>query len=211
MGKDKTQQTAQTQTETKYTATPEERQLQASQLGQATAFDPIQRQLNSNAGGLINSLLQGQNLPGYLNQLPGGIDQGVTNDIVGQSLQDLYPQFQQAGILDSGTAAQISGRTAADIRTNAAQFNLQNLMQLLNLAVGGQAQVQQPIMQNNQMLGQGLAGLRTMNQTGSSTQTTIGMNPFLKSFQTSLGNTLGSFRAPIGNSGGGFNMGRSYP
>lgn len=167
-------------------ATPEERQLNQLQLEQARAFDPIQRQLNANGGNLVNQLLTGQALPGYLNTLPGGISPDVTQHIVDQSLRDLYPQFQSSGILDSGVAASIAGRTAGDIRASAEQFNIQNLQQLLNLAVGGQAQVQQPMLNTTSQLGSRLAGLRTTNQTITA------MNPFLKSFQESAGKTLGS-------------------
>lgn len=142
-------------------------------------------------------------MPGYLNTLPGGISEDVVGSITQQSLQDIMPSFQKSGILDSGTAAQISSRTAADIRNQAAQFNIQNLMQLLNVGVGGQAQVQQPALATSQMLNQSLAGLRSINQTGSSSGVTIGMNPFLKSFQTSLGTSLGS--GSFGSGGGGNN------
>lgn len=169
-------------------ATPEERALNQLQLEQARAFDPQQRKMNENAGNLVNQLLTGQSLPGYLNTLPGGISPEVTQRIVDQSLKDLYPQFQSSGILDSGVAASIAGRTSGDIRASAEQFNIQNLQQLLNLAVGGQAQVQQPMLQTTSQLGSRLAGLRAT----SGTQTTTAMNPFLKSFQESAGKTLGS-------------------
>ena len=80
-------------------------------------------------------------------------------------------------------------------------------MQLLNIAAGGSAQVQQPGLQTAGQLGQSLSGLRSINQTGSysSTSTTVGMNPFLKSFQESAGQSLGTF----GRSGGKWNFGRS--
>lgn len=167
-------------------ATPEERQLNQLQLEQARAFDPIQRQLNANGGNLVNQLLTGQALPGYLNTLPGGISPDVTQHIVDQSLRDLYPQFQSSGILDSGVAASIAGRTAGDIRASAEQFNIQNLQQLLNLAVGGQAQVQQPMLNTTSQLGQRLSGLRSVTSTQTS------MNPFLRSFQQSAGQGLGN-------------------
>ena len=196
MGGDKSkQQTAQqTQTKTEYVQSPEERERLAFQLEQEKQFAPFQQSLNTNAANLINALLQGQALPGYLNQLPGGIDAGVTQGIVNQSLSDIAPRFQASGILDSGVAAQISGRTAADIRNQSAQFNLQNLQQLLNLAVGGQSQVQQPAQQTSAQIGNSLAGLRSVNQSGTTqgTTTNIGMNPFWKSFQTSAGQRLGN-------------------
>lgn len=184
MGADKTT----TKSEQKSQATPEEIALNRLQLEQAQAFDPQQRMMNENAGTLVNRLLTGQSLPGYLNTLPGGISPDVTQTIVDQSLRDLYPQFQSSGILDSGVAASIAGRTAGDIRASAEQFNIQNLQQLLNLAVGGQAQVQQPMLNTTSQLGSRLAGLRST----SGTSTVTAMNPFLKSFQTSLGQSLGS-------------------
>lgn len=186
---------------TKVEPTDQEKALQGLQLGQAQAADPYQRQVNQSGLQLVNSLLNGQSLPGYLNQIPGGISEDVTSGIVKQSLADIAPSFQSAGILDSGVAASISGRTAADIRTQAAQFNIQNLMQLLNQAIGGQASVQQPIMSNNQTLSSGLAGLRSTTTSGSTT--TLGMNPFLKSFQSSFGETLGKSFGKVGRTDGG--------
>jgi len=151
-----------------------------------TASSAFAGATNANGGNLVNQLLLGQSLPGYLNTLPGGISPDVTQHIVDQSLKDLYPQFQSSGILDSGVAASIAGRTSGDIRASAEQFNIQNLQQLLNLAVGGQAQVQQPMLNTTGQLGQRLSGLR------SSTSTVTAMNPFLKSFQQSLGQNLGN-------------------
>lgn len=165
-------------------ATPEERKLNQLQLEQAQAFDPIQRQLNSNGGNLINMLLTGQNLPGYLNGAIG-INEQQTQSMVDQSLKDLYPQFQSSGILDSGVAASIAGRTSADIRNQNAQFNVQSLQQLLNQAIGGQASVQSPALSTTAQLGGRLTGLR------STTSIQTAMNPFLKSFQQSAGSSFG--------------------
>jgi hypothetical protein len=140
---------------------------------------------------LGNLLLKGMGLPGYLNTLPGGISEDVTQSIVDKSLRDVKGFGQQGGLLDSGVLQSIAGRTAGDIRMGSAQFNLQNLAQLLNLALGGQAQVQQPVIGQGIALGQRLAGLTSTTQTGTNNQTTTSMNPFMKSFQTSLGTTLG--------------------
>ena len=199
MGAEKsTQTTVQNQTSTPAPTVEETRlnqlDLQAREANQQGTIDIQKNSLN-----LGNLLLQGLQLPGYLGGLPQGISPQVTDELVQQSLRDIKPSFQQGGILDSGVAASIAGRTAGDIRLNSAQFNLQNLQQLINLAVGGQAQIQQPIIGQSQILGQRLAGLRSLNQTGTNTQTTSSMNPFLKSFQTSLGKTLGS---PSFKSGG---------
>jgi len=176
--------------------------LQAREANQQGTID-IQR----NALNLGNLLLQGQQLPGYLRGLPGGISEDVTQDLVNQSLRDIKPSFQQGGILDSGVAASVSARTAGDIRRGSAEFNLNNLQQLLNLAVGGQAQIQQPILAQSQALGGRLAGLRTVNQTGTTTATSSSMNPFLKNFQSSLGTSLGSWGGGFGPSGKSLSFG----
>lgn len=117
---------------------------------------------------LVNNLLQGNaNLPGFFNTLAGGINESQTQNISQQALRDLYPQFQGQGILDSGTAASVAGRTAGDIRTNVAEYNQQNLLNLLNLALSGQAQIQQPILNQSSILSSRLQGLRSVNTQGT--------------------------------------------
>lgn len=181
---------------TQYTPTAEETAYNKLKLGTATDLEPQIKDVQSQGLTLSSQLLRGQGLPGYLSNLPGGISPDVTQSIVNQSLKDIQPQFQQSGLLDSGVNAAISARTSSDIRNQAAQFNLGNLMQLLNLGVGGQAQVQAPIEGFSSQLSGRLAGLRGVSTTGSSSYNgisrTSGMNPFLKSFQQSAGNTLGS-------------------
>ena len=181
----KTQQTQQTQ----YTATPEEREMERAQLEQFRQVSPYQTQVQKSGLNLSNLLLGGQQLPGYLQGLTGGIDENQIQNIVRQSLRDIPTSLQASGILDSGEGQEYYARQAAGVRSNVAQFNIQNLQQLLNQALGGQAQVQQPINQATGMLGSQLAGLRSINQTG--TTTTIGMNPFLKSFQQGAGSEFG--------------------
>lgn len=198
MGKSK--ETTTTQTETKATPTPQELEMQQLQLDQFKRTSGPQTDVQLSGLNLINRLLQGEtNLPGFFGQVGQGISPEITSGIVQQSLQDLYPQFQQQGILDSGTAASIAGRTAGDIRRGSAEYNLNNKLNLLNMALGGQAQIQQPLLQQSQMLNNQLAGLRTINQSGTTTQ--YGMNPFLQSFQQGLGQTFGS---PGFTTGGGF-------
>ena len=176
------------QTDTNVKATPEEERLnqltlervEATQEGQITA----QRQgLN-----LVNQLLTGRELPGYLGKLPGGLSEEAISRNVQGALGDVASQSNVFGILDSGVSQEVGVETAADIRSRAEEFNIGNLLNLLNIAVGGQAQVQAPLLQQSSMLGTQLAGLRST----SSTQTQTAMNPFLKSFQSSLGKSFGS-------------------
>jgi len=139
---------------------------------------------------LSGDLLEGgEDLPGVFKTLPFGISPEITSDIVQESLRDIAPMFQASGILDSGTAASVAGRTAGDIRRGSAEYNISNLLNLLNLATGSTAQIQSPVLNQSANLGSRLGGLRSV--TG--TQTTTSMNPFVKSFQTGLGSTLSSF------------------
>lgn len=197
MGKEKqsgstTQVTNQTTTPT---PTPEETRLNQLQIQSTEATQPQMIEAQKSGLNLINQLLSGQeNLPGFFTQLGKGISPEITNEIVQQSLRDIMPSFQQSGIMDSGVAASIAGRTAGDIRRASEEFNIGNRLNLLNLALSGQAQVQQPILGQSEMLGSRLAGLRSVNQQGTSTGTSAqyGMNPFLKSFQTQLGSSMGN-------------------
>lgn len=172
--------------------TPEQQELDRITLAQIKEFDPMQRQLNQNAGSLVNSLLRGEALPGYLGKLPGGISPEVTQDITNKSLNDVNYQLAKSGggsFLESGASQSIGARTASDIRTQAEQFNLQNLLQLLNLGVGGQAQVQQPIIGSTGQLGQRLAAVTPVSTTGTFGESAYGKtsnNKFGASFLKGL-------------------------
>jgi hypothetical protein len=152
---------------TQYTPTAEEKRMQAVYAGQIEAQDPMQRQLNQTGSENVLNLLQGKDLPGYLGKLPGGIDEATTADIANRSIKDIQPFFGQAGLLDSGVNAQISSRTAGDVRRSSAEFNINNLMQLLNIGVGGQAQVVSNAQSNQSTFSQSLAGLRGSTTTGT--------------------------------------------
>lgn len=209
MGKTReSQQSTQTQS-TQYTPTAEETAFNKLQLAQAQEFDPIQRELNRRGGNIINQLLSGEyNLPGFLSRLPRGIDEEVTSGIVNQSLRDINAQLRASGVgsmLESGVAQSIGARTAGDIRRAAEETNLGNIFNLLNLGVGGQAQVQQPILSTSGMLSQRLAGLRGVTQTGTmNTMTRAGTNffssPVVAGLATGLGTALGG---PLGGAAAG--------
>jgi len=217
MGKTKTT----TETVQKAEPTEEERELNRMQLEQQKAIQPYAIPMQQQAYTLGQQLLTGQQLPGYLGQLPQGatateiplsagvFGEDLTSEIVRESMRDIMPQFEAMGLpIESGVAQSVMGRTAGDIRRQVGESNLErqlmirganvdvqmatqyqnlnNLLNLLNLAVGGQAQIQQPVIQTGATLGQRLAGLRTI--TGQQTQT---RNPFLESFYGSLGSSMG--------------------
>lgn len=191
MGSNKTTNQSVTNSQTTPQATPEQTQMNQLQLQQYQSLLPSSTQMQQSGFNVGNALLNGQQLPGYLNSIPGGIDQATQDSIVQESLRQITPQFQQGGILNSGAAASIASRTAGDIYRNSAQFNVQNLQQLLNLAVGGQAIPQQTGLQNSQQLSSSLQGLRSFSTTGQGTQTQLGQNPFVNSFEQGFGGAAG--------------------
>ena len=172
-------------------ATPEERALMQQQLNMNSFMQPFAQQSYADLSKNVQAVLEGQT---PMAQGIGGINDAQTQNMVNQSLKDIYPQFQSAGILDSGTAAQIAARTSSDIRNQNAQFNVSAAQNLFNLASGGQSNLQGQFQSNTNNLTSQLAGLRTINSSGS----TIGMNPFLKSFQQSLGQGIGSLPGKLG-------------
>ncbi len=187
-------------TQTTPEETPTERQLRKLEIRRIKAVQPGLIKAQREGLSLINKLLTGSTeLPGFFGDVGRGISEDITSEIVRQSLEDITPMFQKSGILDSGVAASIASRTAGDIRRAVAEYNLGNKLNLLNLALSGQAQVQAPLLQQSAQLGQRLATLRPV------TTTTTGMNPFMRSFQTSLGQSLGRFsftRGPFTIGGG---------
>jgi len=185
MGSEKV--TTETKTQQQATPTAEETRLNQIRLGQVEAADPQQREVNELALRNISTLLAGGELPGNLAKLSRGIDANVVSEISQEAIADVEPGLQKGGIFDSGTRASVQGRIAGDIRRGAEEFNIGSLFNLLNLGVGGQAQVQQPILATAGSLSSSLAGLRSINSTGSSVVTD---NPFQRSFKTAAGTSL---------------------
>lgn len=167
------------------TATPEERALMRQQIDMNNFMNPFARQNYADLSSNVQSVLEGKT---PMAKGIGGIDESQTQNMASAAVRDVLPQFQSAGILDSGTAFQGATRAASDIRNQNAQFNVSAAQNLFNLAAGGQSNLQGQYQSNTSNLTNQLAGLRTINSSGS----TIGMNPFLKSFEQSAGKFVGS-------------------
>lgn len=180
------------QSSTQNIQTPEEKALQQQQLQNNAFMMPYAQKNYAALADNIYAILTGGN---PMAQGIGGIDESQTQSMVNQSLKDIYPQFQGSGIIDSGIAAQLSNNTAAGVRNQNAQFNVSAAQNLFNLASGGQSNLQGQYQGNTNSLFNQLAGLQQKNYSGS----TIGMNPFLKSFQNSAGSKFGNAAATAGS------------
>lgn len=164
--------------------TPEERALLNQQIANNNFMMPYAQQNYADLSKNISAILQG-NQP--MARGIGGIDEQQTQDMSQAAVRSVLPQFQTAGILDSGAAFQGATNAAANVRNQNAQFNVSAAQNLFNLAAGGQSNLQGQYQSSTNNLTTQLAGLRQTNTNG----TTVGMNPFLKSFQQSAGKSLG--------------------
>lgn len=180
-----------TQSTQQATATPQEQALMQQQINMNNFMQPYAQQNYADLSSNIDAILKG-NTPAA--QGIGGVTDAQNQSMVNASVRSVLPQFQSAGIMDSGIAAQGAIRAAQDTSNQNAQFNVSAAQNLFNLAAGGQSNLQGQFQNNTNNLTSQMAGLRTINQSGS----TIGMNPFLKSFETSLGKTLGAPKVQAG-------------
>jgi len=179
---------------------PQGKELDKLRLEREKKLDPSILGAQQQGLDLITALLsggEGGGLPGFLQGLPGGISPEVTQDIVDRSLGDVRAGLQGGGLLDSGVRQELEARTSADIRTQSEQFNLQNLQQLLNIAVGGQAQTFASPIGFGGQLSQSLAGLRGTTTTGSGFSSSTQRNPFLTGGDifAGIGTGIGAFSA----------------
>ncbi len=178
-----------TQTETKTEATAQEKEFNKLKLEQFKETVGPQTDVQLSGLDLLNRLLQGgEGLPGIFGELGAGISPEAIGTQATRLANEALPQFQSAGILESGVVGrEISKSIANQLLFPAEQFNIGAKQNLLNLALSGQAQVQQPVTAGAGQLGAQLAGLRSVS--GSQT---VSRNPFLESFFSSAGKTLGS-------------------
>lgn len=193
MGSDKG--TTTNNTTTQATPTAAELEMQNLQLGQYKQIQPQQTEYYENAYNLANALMQGNQLPGFLSSLAGGINsQDTAKQATSYALKAL-PGMQSMGLTDSGVAAKsIAKGIANDITLPVAEYNSNLLLNLLNLATGQSSQGTNQFQSGSNTLANSLAGLRSTTTSGTTTTKT--MNPFLKSFQQSAGSGLGNIFNP---------------
>jgi hypothetical protein len=178
------------------TPTAEETALNQQYLKEYQASAPGRMQAQQSGYGLINQLLMGGGLPGYLSSLSGGISPQTIAEQSTNYAMKAMPGMQSLGILDSGEALRsISKGIATDINLPSQQFNQNQLLQMLNLASGQAAQTQQLNYGQGNTLSQALAGLRSTSTQGTTTGTTsqtTGKSFFDSQFMGGIGQGIGA-------------------
>jgi hypothetical protein len=179
--------------------TPAFNALNQSLQQQQQAYQPMQTAMMGEAGNMYNNLLTG-NVPSYM-QNYWGVNQPQQNSIVQQSLQQLYPQLNAAGIspYNSGTGQAIGAQTAAGLYGQMAQGNAalqqSGLAGLTNLYTN----TMQPMTANTGQLSQNLASLTGQNTQGtSSNYSNTTYNPSALSNITQGIGAVGSLAGGIG-------------
>lgn len=180
-----------------YQPTQTEQDLMKNELQLSNATMPGQISNTQQAQGLQSLLMGGQALPGYLNTLPGGVSNAQSQNMAQLGVQGLATQFQGMGGLDSGSFAQAGANAYANTMNQNAQFNVQNLAQLLNMASGNAYQNVGMIGSNNAMLGQQSGAL-----AGSSGKSQVFANPFSQAIAGV--NAAGNLASGLGSMGAHF-------
>jgi hypothetical protein len=189
-----TQQQQSTATQS-YTPSAQERELIDARAKAELGLIPQQTKLQETGMDLVQKLLAGgTDLPEFFQGLT--ISPEMATSLSQKAVRDIMPQFQSSGILDSGVSASVAGRSAADIERQVAEFNIGSKFNMLNQALGGQAQVQAPIAAGSQLLANQLARTGTTTTTGfqSGTGTVVNqanpwawLNPAIGAVGTGIG------------------------
>jgi len=192
MGREEKTTTVQQAQETRPEPTAEERELNQLQLERFRAGQEGFLQTQQLQGDILSALLGGGELPGNLQSLSGGLSEEDINLLAERSVRDIPAALQAQGILESGIGQELTSQAAAETRLGARQFNLGIQQNLLSQALGGAGGFAGQGIAQAGTIGSQLAGLRPVSTTGSRTQEVSSPNPFLSSFQQSLGKTFGS-------------------
>jgi hypothetical protein len=197
------------------TAGAEEQALNLAGQQELDATADLSQQGQFGAFNLVNALLTGGSLPGFLGGLPGGISPDAIGTQASRVASQAQPGFQALGIADSGTAFQETAREVGQsVLFPAEQFNINNLFSLLQTGLSGQSSLAGQRIAQQGNLGSRLAGLRNISTTGTGitnvqgTTTIASPNAFTSSLAKSAGSSIGT---NIGSSmfGGGGEGGQS--
>lgn len=211
MGSNKTTNQSSNNSTYQATATPMENQLNqtlsnnlSQTLPQAGQTQQDYLKLLDQGAGMFSGQTKLNGSP--LAMAIGGVTPEQQNSIVQQSLRYLDPQFQQGGYLNSGAAASIQSRTAADLLGQSAQFNVTNAGNVLSGLLAGNTNAQNSTNQQAGLLSNNLQGLRQITQSGTSSGSTQSMNPFLQGLESGAGSAIGGGTGAmaIGGAGAGF-------
>ena len=148
------------------TASAAESQLNDMVTGQLQNVYPKTQDTQLSTLNFINNLLAGNSVGG-LGTTQYGITEDQTRSMAKSAVSDALPAFQQFGALDSGAALEAASNVAGNVYNQNAQFNVQNALNMINSIFQGQYNAQLPIANAMGGMQSSLAGLRSINTTGT--------------------------------------------
>jgi len=172
-------------------------------FGSFGRIDPSEGVLGEEAIADISRKAVGDIQPFFQQQ--GIIDSGTNLEVSGSIAGDIRRQVAESNLqrqlaIREGNIGRDFAQNQFEASSQFSQegFNIGNLFNLLNLGVGGQAQVQQPLLAQSSQLARSFAGLQPVTQTGAQSGGTttgtnvggFGSNPFLVALAGGVGGKL---------------------
>ncbi len=194
MGSEKSSGTTTVNQTTTATPTAEETALNQAKLAQYQQLQPQETNYYSNAYNLANALLTGQNLPGNFASIFGGLSSDTIGTQASNYVTKYMPGMQSLGITDSGEAAQSMAKGVAnEVLLPAQEYNSNLLLNLLGLATGQSTSGTSEFTSGTNSLSTALAGLRSLNTSGTTNTNTVSTNPFItgNSLMSGIGTGIG--------------------
>jgi len=127
-----------------------------TQAQNAAKQSDLSTALYGDEAALLSTLLQGRQPPGIYSTLGQGYGSGVENAIFNRNRDEAYAALANAGLLDSGVRAELENQAATDVSIASADRARNDLLQLMQMGIGGAPGMYGAA---NQSMGTGISGL----------------------------------------------------
>lgn len=127
-----------------------------TQAANATKQSDLSTALYGDEAALLSTLLQGRQPGGIYSSLGQGYGEGVESAIFGRNRDEAYSSLANAGLMDAGVRAELENQAATDVSIASADRSRNDLLQLMQMGIGG---AQGMYGTANQSVGTGISGL----------------------------------------------------
>jgi hypothetical protein len=143
--------------------------LLKTQAENATTQSNLSTGLYKDESNLVGGLLRGEQPGGIYSNLGQGYGAGVEEAMFDRNRSNAYSSLANAGLMDAGIRAELEGQAATDVSIASADRSRDDLLQLMNMAMGGAGTMYGTA---NQSAGTGISGLssRESNQNNYAQQ-----------------------------------------
>jgi hypothetical protein len=135
--------------------------LLAQQARNATTQSNLSTGLYGDEAKLLGGLMRGEQPSGIYSGLGQGYGAGVENAIFNRNRDTAFSSLANAGLLDSGVRAELENQAATDVSIASADRSRNDLLNLMQLALGGAGTMYGTA---NQGMGTAIAGMSPREQ-----------------------------------------------